>query len=450
MLTMAKVLVVDDEKSLLEVLTAAIAREGHDVSATTNPEEATAIIREGGVDALITDLRMEPIDGIALLKEAKQADSEIVVIMITAYASVQTAIEAMKEGAYDYIIKPFNLDDMRMTLNRGLAHRGLAMENMTLKRELAGLYRFENIVGVSDAMMNVFRMIEKIADTESTVLIYGESGTGKELVARAIHYNSSRAPKPFVAVSCGALPESLLESELFGHVKGAFTGAIASKDGLFKAADGGTIFLDEVGATSPAIQASLLRVLQEREVKPVGAVKNIKVTCRVIAASNEKLEDKVKEGTFREDLFYRLSVIPIDIPPLRERREDIPVLAEHFLRRSLERLGNDRRLRFSREALEKLVGYDWPGNVRELENAIERVVTMSDGGLITVEDLPEKILEQQSVKNLKEFVRQKERAYIERILRETEGDKKEAAKILGIDLATLYRKIDRLKMQKGE
>jgi DNA-binding NtrC family response regulator len=369
--------------------------------------------------------------------------------MITAFGSVETAVEAMRKGAYDYIIKPFPIDELRMTLGRALAHRGLVKENVNLRRELAGIYRFENIVGSSEAMQKVFRKMEKVADTDSTVLIYGESGTGKELVARALHYNSSRREKPFVAVSCSALPESLLESELFGHVKGSFTGAIANKDGLFKAADGGTIFLDEIGSMSPAIQASLLRVLQEHEIKPVGATRNIKVDVRVIAASNERLEDKIKQGTFREDLYYRISVIPVDVPPLRERREDIPMLVEHFMRRALAKRGSGADLRMTSEVLDMLMSYDWPGNVRELENAIERIVALSDGGLILLDHLPEKILmpreflEAAQKVNLKAFVHEKEKAYIQRILRETSGDKKQAARLLGIDLATLYRKMDR-------
>lgn len=448
---MARVLVVDDEPSLLQVLQAALAKEGHEVQVTTQAEEAIRIIREDGVDAVITDLKMLPVDGLEVLTEAKKRDREMVVIMVTAFGSVETAVEAMKKGAYDYLIKPFQMEEVRLTLRRGLAHRNLVRENVTLKRELAEIYRFDNIVGSSEPIQKMFRKMEKVADTDSTVLIYGESGTGKELVARALHFNSSRRDKPFVAVSCGALPESLLESELFGHVKGSFTGAIANKDGLFKAADGGTIFLDEVGATSPAIQASLLRVLQEREVKPVGATKNIKVDVRVIAASNERLEEMIKRGAFREDLYYRLSVIPIDLPPLRERREDIPLLVEHFMRKAIAKKEGTLEMKMSSEVLRILTGYDWPGNVRELENVIERIAALSDGGLVMREHLPEKIMMSEEdfdltrTKNLKAFVQEKERAHIQRVLEETGGDKKSAAKLMGIDLATLYRKIDRSK-----
>jgi DNA-binding NtrC family response regulator len=446
---MTRVLVVDDEESLIEVISSALTHDGYEVMTTSKPEEAIRLLRENRIDALITDLKMAPMDGIQVLTEAKGLDRDVVVIMITAFGSVETAVEAMRKGAYDYIIKPFPIDELRMTLGRALAHRGLVKENVNLRRELAGIYRFENIVGSSEAMQKVFRKMEKVADTDSTVLIYGESGTGKELVARALHYNSSRREKPFVAVSCSALPESLLESELFGHVKGSFTGAIANKDGLFKAADGGTIFLDEIGSMSPAIQASLLRVLQEHEIKPVGATRNIKVDVRVIAASNERLEDKIKQGTFREDLYYRISVIPVDVPPLRERREDIPMLVEHFMRRALAKRGSGADLRMTSEVLDMLMSYDWPGNVRELENAIERIVALSDGGLILLDHLPEKILmpreflEAAQKVNLKAFVHEKEKAYIQRILRETSGDKKQAARLLGIDLATLYRKMDR-------
>ncbi|MCX6356469.1 MAG: sigma-54 dependent transcriptional regulator, partial [Candidatus Aureabacteria bacterium] len=369
---MARILVVDDEESLLEVIGAVLTREGYEVVTTTNPEEAMRLLREEQIDVVVTDLKMKPIDGLQLLQETKALDRDVVVIMLTAFATVESAVEAMKLGAYDYIIKPFKIDEIRMTLKRALSHRGLARENITLKRELAGIYRFENIVGTSEAMQKIFKKMDKIADTDSTILIYGESGTGKELVAHALHYNSSRKDKPFVAVSCSALPETLLESELFGHVKGAFTGAIAGKDGLFKAADGGTIFLDEIGSTSPAIQASLLRVLQEREVKPVGATKNIKVDVRVISASNERLEDKIKQGTFREDLYYRLSVIPLDLPSLRERPEDIPMLVEHFMRRAIAKRGSAVEIKMTPQVIEVLMNYDWPGNVRELENAIAR------------------------------------------------------------------------------
>jgi len=443
---MDRILVVDDELSLLEVIKAALAKEGYEVLTTAKPEEALRIIRDDRLDALITDLKMEPIDGLQLLQRAKELDKDMVVIMITAFGSVETAVEAMKIGAYDYIIKPFQIEELRMTVKRALTHRGLLKENLGLKRELAGIYRFDKIIGTSEAMQKIFRKMEKVADTDSTVLIYGESGTGKELVARALHYNSSRRDKPFVAVSCGALPESLLESELFGHVKGAFTGAIANKDGLFKAADGGTIFLDEVATTSPAIQASLLRVIQEKEVKPVGATRNVKVDARVIAASNERLEDNIRKRTFREDLYYRLSVIPIDLPPLRERREDIPLLVEHFMRRALAKRGNGADLKFGGDVLDILAGYDWPGNVRELENVIERIVALSDGGTVLQAHLPEKILEMTRARSLKDFVHEKEKAHIQRILQESGGDKKKAARILGIDLATLYRKIDRWKM----
>lgn len=448
---MAKVLLVDDEQSLLTVIKAALERDGHEVIATSQPDEAVRAIREDRIDAVITDLKMSPIDGIEVLKEAKDRDGDVVVILITAFGSVETAVEAMKRGAHDYLIKPLHLEELRLSLRRALSHRTLVRENLTLKRELAEIRRFENIVGSSEAIQKVFRKMEKVADTDSTVLIYGESGTGKELVARALHSNSARRNRPFVAVSCGALPESLLESELFGHVKGAFTGAVASKDGLFKAADGGTIFLDEVGATSPAIQASLLRVLQEREVKPVGATKNIKVDVRVIAASNERLEEMIQRGLFREDLYYRLSVIPIDLPPLRERKEDIPLMVEHFIRKALAKREGSIAMKMSTEVLHLLTAYDWPGNVRELENAIERIAALSDGGLVMREHLPEKIalageeFETDETKNLKAFVQEKERAHIRRVLKETGGDKKAAAKLMGIDLATLYRKIDRLK-----
>jgi DNA-binding NtrC family response regulator len=411
-----------------------------------------------------------------------------VVIVITGFGSIETAVEAMKNGAYDYVEKPFKLDQLKLTIERALSYNTAISENVYLRKQLKKKYQFSQIVGSSPKMQDVFKMIERVADTESTVLILGESGTGKELVAKALHYNSPRQFAPFVPVNCSALPEALLESELFGHRKGAFTGAINDKKGLFQEADGGTIFLDEVGSMSPVLQSRLLRVIQEREVRRVGDNLPVYVNVRVVAATNEPLERKIKDGGFREDLYYRLNVIAIQLPSLRERHDDIPLLVGHFLREKIHpRTGQ--AFQVSRQAMDALCAHEWPGNVRELENAIERACALAESNLIRVADLPP-VLHQYSNENpsdtvfqirdpatgelltttpgsavgtpgkapasaspisgtaplstiepLKNFVREQELAYLNRVLAHTDGNKERAAELLGVSLATLYRKL---------
>ena len=337
------------------------------------------------------DIRMAGMDGLALLDRVKDIDPEALVVVMTAYSSVDSAVAALRKGAYDYITKPFVNEDLLQSVKNALRQRELFRENRLLRRELDRRYSFSEIIGTSDALQQVFRLVEKVAPTNTNILVHGESGTGKELIARAIHHNSPRSPRPFVAINCGALPETLLESELFGHTKGAFTGATASRPGLFRSAEGGTVFLDEIGEISQALQVRLLRAVQEHEVTPVGASAAVAFDARIICATNRDLEREVSEGRFREDLFYRLNVVPLHLPPLRERREDIPVLAVHFAAKAAEK--HERPTpELDPALLEALQEYDWPGNVRELENLVERLVVLTNGARLGVEFLPEKML----------------------------------------------------------
>ena len=448
---MAKILIVDDQQSILDVLSIMLNREGYDVVTASSGEEALEVVRMDNIDLAITDMKMMPMDGIALLEHIKKLDPEIEVIMMTAYASIQTAIDAMKKGAYEYVIKPFKIDELRLLVQRSLEQRSIIQENRSLKQQIQQKYSFEHLVGTSRQMEELFAVIRKVAPTDSTVLIYGESGTGKELVARAIHYNSRRRDRPFEPINCAALPESLLESELFGHVKGAFTGAYTDKDGVFAVADKGSIFLDEISAMGAPMQSKLLRVLQEKEIKRVGDTKQRKVDVRVIAATNERLSQRVQQGTFREDLFYRLSVIPIEVAPLRDKKEDIPLLVRHFLNLQKEKgIGNKK---VGPEAMDVLMSYNWPGNVRELENVVERAATLCEGGSITPSDLPPRLLEESARteqlpdKTLKSLLRDHERFHIRNILKRADGDKRKAAETLGISLPSLYRKLELLEIK---
>jgi len=377
-----KILVVDDEQSLRDVLSIMLKRAGYAVTSAMDGEEAIELLNKEIFDLVITDLRMPKIDGMEVLKAVKSASPGTVVLIITAFASADSAVEAMKQGAYDYLTKPFQVDEVQLIIRNALEKRRLTTENMLLKREMASQSSFAQLVGQSEAMQKVFDVVRKVADSKSNVLICGESGTGKELVARAIHYNSARSVMPFVAVNCSAVPEMLLESELFGHMKGSFTGAIANKAGLFEVADGGTIFLDEIGDTTPTIQVKLLRVIQEREFRRVGGNHDVKVDVRVVAATNKDLEKAVADGSFREDLYYRLDVIPIRLPPLRMRAGDIPLLVTHFLERFAKESGKPKPV-ISQEAMHVLLSHEWRGNVRELENLIERVVAFATTELVT-------------------------------------------------------------------
>jgi DNA-binding NtrC family response regulator len=442
----AKILVIDDEPNMLTLFKRFLGRHGYDVTGVGNVAEGAAALQEQVFDVIISDLALPDGTGMDLLKTAQTAQPHAPFILITAYGSIESAVEAMKLGAYDYISKPFQNEEMRMLVEKAIQHSDLDRQVRQLRKEVGRRYGFENIIGKSKAMVALFDLVERIAATNSTVLITGASGTGKELFAKAIHYNSDRRERPFVAVDCGVIPENLIESELFGHTKGAFTGAHAAKRGLFAEANTGTIFLDEVGNLPLPLQAKLLRVLQEREVKPVGSTENIRVDVRVIAATKEDLRKAVATRTFRDDLFYRLSVIPIRIPPLRERREDIPLLVDHFLRKVC-RANKIKVKEIDPSVLNNLIAYDWPGNVRELENLIERLVLISPGDLIGADLLPPEISEQASNRKarveetLSDRIADTEKEAILQALEKAGGNRTKAADILGISRAGLYNKL---------
>ncbi len=444
------VLVVEDEELMRSILRQLIEGEGCRVFTADSAENALEIFSNNEIAVTLTDIKMSGMDGIELLDQLKSIDSEAIVIIMTAYSSVDTAIAALRKGAYDYVTKPFVNEDLLQTIKNAIRTKELFSENRALRRELNQKYGFSEIIGKSEVLQNVFRLVEKVADTSAGILIQGESGTGKELIARAIHFNSGRAAKSFLAVNCGALPESLLESELFGHTKGAFTGAAADKKGLFRSADGGTLLLDEIGEMPLALQVKLLRALQEQEVTPVGSSVAVKFDTRIIAATNKNLEMEVAENHFREDLFYRLNVIEINLPPLRERREDIPLLVKHFIAETARQQSAAEKP-ISREAMSALVNYNWHGNVRELQNALERAVILS-GDEIDLASLPPKIknsesssFEMRDPEGLRPPLEEMERRYILEILKSSGDDKTAAAEILGIDLSTLYRKLKRFE-----
>src|SRR5437879_5110385 len=386
---MARVLLVDDEVTMVQMVAELLRQEGHEVFPFTNGQAASTALTAHSPELVITDLYFDKTraQGLEIVRKARELSPPAVVIVITGFGSIETAVEAMKNGAFDYLEKPFKVDELRLCVQRALIHQAALTETAHLRKWRKEKYEFSQIIGSAPKMQEVKKLIERVADTDSTILVLGESGTGKELVARALHLHSRRQFAPFVPINCTALPENLLESELFGHRRGAFTGAISDKKGLFQEADSGTIFLDEVGSMSPMLQSRLLRVLQEREVRRVGDNTPIFVNVRVVAASNEPLEKKIKEGGFREDLYYRLNVIPIQLPSLRERREDIPLLVAHFLKGKVHR-GTNQPFQLTRQAMEFLCAHDWPGNVRELENAIERAATLCEGDLIQASDLP--------------------------------------------------------------
>ena len=449
---MARILIVDDEPRILLLLQNLLKANGYEVVSARDGASALDIVHQGGIDVTITDLRMAPMDGMALFKEIKRVKPDMPVILLTAYATVETAVEAMKSGIFDYLTKPFKVDDLVACLKRALAKKtgDAAHQSATSAADQADCPRFDGLIAHAPSMVAVCETIRKVAPTAATVLINGESGTGKEVIARTIHRNSTRQNKPWVAVNCAAIPENLLESEMFGHVKGSFTGALSDKAGLFEVADGGTLFLDEISSMPLILQGKLLRVLQEREIRRVGGTKDIPVDVRVIAAANSNLEEAVVRGTFRSDLYYRFAVITLDIPPLRKRPEDILPLARHFIREELK--GVKTLPGISPEAAKVLENYSWPGNVRELENAIRHAVTFLQEGDITVDLLPPKIINHAKSSgasvastgdnaSLKSFLKQKEKEYIEQILSSTGGDKGKAAETLKVNLSTLYRKL---------
>lgn len=456
----AHILVVDDEEIMRESLCAWLQEDGFQVEALATGREAMEAIKQKVYDAILLDLKLPDMDGLEILKHSKRYQPNTPVLMITAYGSVDTAIRAMKQGATDYITKPFNPEELSLTLHHILDDLAVRRENIYLKLKLEKRYDRQGIISKSHKMQQIFDLISTIADTRSTVLIQGESGTGKELIARAIHYSSNRAHHPFVSVSCAALVETLLESELFGHEKGAFTDARTLKRGKFELADGGSLFLDEIGEISPKLQLNLLRVLQEREFHRVGGEEPIRVDVRVIAATNKNLEQAVREGSFREDLYYRLNVISIHLPPLRERKEDIPLLVDHFVEKF--NIESGKRVKgVSEEVLQILIEHDWPGNVRELENVIERAVIINRGGIILPEDLPPYLSGRSALSGVQESLVQQacagqltlqevEKAHIQNILQETGWNIARTARILGIDRSTLYAKIRRYGLKPEE
>jgi len=435
-----RILVVDDEQSMRELLAIMLRKDGFDVVAAESRAQAAAVLARGPVDLIVTDVKLPDGDGIEILRHVKAAAPDTVVIVMTAFGSTETAVAALKLGAYDYLIKPFDVDELKIVVRNALERQQLQQENLLLKAEFRTQHGLDRIVGVSPAMGAVFNLVRSVAGTSSTVLISGESGTGKELVAKAIHALSPRKDAPFVSVNCGALPENLLESELFGHMKGAFTDAHQNKKGLFEAAHRGTLFLDEVGETPPAMQVKLLRALQEKTIRRVGATEETEVDVRLVAATNRPLEALLREGRLREDLFYRLNVIPIHLPALRERREDIPLLAESFLRRFSQEMGKN-VVKISTEAMQRLTRHSWPGNVRELENVIERAVALETHEAVLPERLPEAFLSEGTQPppaavgdgfDLDQHLRAVELDLVRRALDQVGWSRTEAARKLGI------------------
>ncbi len=449
------ILVVDDETGILETLEILLRGSGFRVRTAAGGRSGLTALDEELPQVLLTDIRMPGVTGLELMQRARELDPELPVILMTAQASLQSAMRAVNEGAFYYLQKPFSNDELLAICRRGLEVRDLKVENRRLKKEIQsqGRGRGARPIGRSRAFTDLLQMAETAAPTESTILITGESGTGKEVLARFIHARSSRSDKAFHSLNCGALPESLLESELFGHVKGSFTGAVRDKDGLLVAASGGTFFLDEIGEMAPKTQVKLLRAIQEREVTPVGATESKQVDVRIIAATNRELEEEIRNGRFRSDLYYRLNVINLTLPPLRERTEDIPLLAKHFLARFSEDPDEPRRL--TDQAMAALMEYDWPGNVRELENALERASVLGRGEEIALEALPARVRERPAPRLVSEepppnpTMEVIEQAYIHWVLQAADGNKSRAAEILGIDPSTLYRKINRYGMGGG-
>ncbi len=446
----ANILVVDDERSIRDSLKMILLEEGYDVTVASDGKEAIRQLEEKDFDIMITDLKMPEIGGMQLTKHTLHTYPQTSVIIITAYGSLETAIEALRLGAYDYILKPFDFDDVLLKIQRLIKHKELILENKALRREIHSRYDFSNIVGQSPQMKEVFKLIQKVAKTKGNVLITGKSGTGKELVARAIHFNSDRASKPFVAINCGAIVGTLMESEFFGHKKGAFTGAIRDKDGFFKIANGGTLFLDEVGDIPLHLQVKLLRAIEEGVIIPVGGTTPIEIDVRIIAATNRDLLKDIEEGRFRDDLYYRLNVVEIKLPSLNERKEDIPLLVDHFIKKynyELKRkvIGTDN------ETMRILMNYPWKGGIRELENVIERALILCEGDYITKKDLPPNMINEDYSNvvpdRLKDAVAAFEREHIISILKRTGNNKEETAKLLDISLSSLYRKMDELKIK---
>ncbi|WP_211483189.1 sigma-54-dependent transcriptional regulator [Fodinibius roseus] len=450
------ILIADDEAGIRESLTIVLQDEGYDCTTVSDGKEAIEAINKRSYDIIISDLKMPNVNGIGVLEHALQHSSDTLTIIITAHGTIETAIQALRKGAADYILKPLDFDEVLIRIENLLEHKKIIQENKHLREQIDQEYNFNHIIGESEAMKKIYKMVERVSGASSNVLITGESGTGKELVARAIHFNGKRAERPFLAINCGAIPEDLIESELFGHKKGAFTGASSDKDGVFVAAHGGTVFLDEVAEIPLNLQVNLLRVLQEREVKPVGANQNISFDTRIISATNKDLEAEVEKGAFRDDLYYRLNVVELELPSLQQRREDIPLLAHHFLQKYNKELTRNIK-GISSEAMSAMMSYEWKGQVRELENVIERAVLLSDNDYLLLEDLPSAIRDvdvaesdfvSMSTGKLDQAVQVFEKHHIQSMLKRTDGNKSEAARLLGIDPSTLYRKMERLGLSE--
>lgn len=455
----SRILVVDDEESIREFLEIMLKKEGYEITLAEDGQKAKGLLEKKTFDMIISDLQMPHVTGIELLKHVKEVYPETVFMLITAFGTTETAVEAMKMGAYDYLTKPFKIDEVRLNIHNALRSRNLEVENRSLKKELVKEYSFQNMVGNSGPMHAIYELVKRVSQTPTNILITGESGTGKEVVAKAIHYSGTLKDRPFVTVNCGAIPENLMESEMFGHKKGSFTGAVSDKSGLFEVANTGTLFLDEVGELPLTIQVKLLRSIQERVIRRVGATEDVKVEVRIIAATNRNLEDMVAKGTFRQDLFYRLNVINIKTPGLRERRDDIPLLANHFLKKHNERL-NKNIGAISAEAMEILKKYDYPGNVRELENMIERTVALEGGATILPESLPpivntssgRKMASSNEIEigddgiDLEKVMGQIEKELLVKAIHAANGVKKRAAKLLHISFRSMRYRVEKYNL----
>lgn len=444
-----RLLIVEDEETLRSSLQRVFAKDGYEVETAGSAEDALKVLENVSFELIITDIILPGIDGIELLKKVRESFPEEIVIIITAYASLETAVEALRAGAYDYVVKPIIHEELKQIVRNALKQCALQRENILLKKQIERQYDFSRIIGESPEIKRIIAEVKKIADARSNVLLLGDTGTGKELIARAIHFNSSRAERPFIPINCSAIPENLLESELFGHVRGAFTGAVISKKGLFEEAGGGTVFLDEIGDLSTGLQAKLLRVLEDQEIRPVGGIHSTKIDIRFIAATNRDLEAAVREGGFREDLFYRINVISIKLPPLRERKEDIGMLAGHFVRKFSSELGKSIN-NIDSEAMQLLAGYSWPGNIRELQNIIERAVLLAEGAFITKECLPEGIRTGKSFQRYAFDNRLSIEDYVKAFILEYQNGhtEQQIADMLGITRKSLWEKRKRWGLHK--
>jgi DNA-binding NtrC family response regulator len=455
-----KILLIDDSPEILDNLSEYLTSEGYDITTTSDGTSGISMIEKKFYDIILTDMKMPGADGMEVLKFMKEHSPESICIILTGYGTIKNAVEAIKSGAFDYLTKPVKMDEIVITLNRALEYRNLKRENINLRNQLKRKYQFKNIIGESPSIQDVFETVEKVADTDSTILILGESGTGKELIARALHYNSYRREGPFVPVNCAAIPSELLESELFGHEKGAFTNAIRTRIGRFELANGGTLFLDEIGDMNPNLQSKLLRVLQERQFERIGGMKPIKVDIRIISATHQDLKKAVLKKKFREDLYYRLNVIPIEIPPLRQRKSDIPLLAFHFIH-NFSKSKRKKVTGITDEAMERLMEYDWPGNVRELENMIERLIILAGSEMIDLPDLPERVLPPSSKEiggtmdipqeglSLETALNELEKQLILQALNKSGWVKNKAAQLLHMNRTTLIEKIKRQNLHRS-